>query len=121
MLKRIFLILFLGALYSANGQKYTEVGMNSVVTGSMLVPHVLNAESGYTSLKRTPSFIEVSPKVKFHKDFKNAPFIEVYAGIFNAFNSFQSDFDTGVDRDAGYVYGPTRPRTFYLGFSFGLD
>lgn len=33
MLKRIFLILFLGALYSANGQKYTEVGMNFGVAG----------------------------------------------------------------------------------------
>ena len=109
------------AMIGYEGVNNWSFSINSVVTGSMLVPHVLNPETGYTSLKQTASFIEVSPKVKFHKDFKNAPFIEVYAGIFNAFNSFQSDFDTGVDRDAGYVYGPTRPRTFYLGFSFGLD
>jgi outer membrane receptor for ferrienterochelin and colicins len=33
----------------------------------------------------------------------------------NIFNSFQKDFDSGADRDSGYMYGPTLPRCFYLG------
>ncbi len=109
------------AMIGYEGLKNWSFSLNSVITGSMKVPHVLNAETGFTSIKTTPSFIEVSPKIKFHRDFQNAPYLEVYAGVFNVLNSFQKDFDTGVDRDAGYVYGPTRPRTFYLGFSFGLD
>ena len=40
---------------------------------------------------------------------------EHHAGIQNIFNSFQRDFDHGADRDSGYIYGPTLPRTFYLG------
>lgn len=109
------------AMIGYEGVENWSFSLNAVLTGSMTVPHVLNAESGYTQLKQTPSFLEMSPKVKFHIDSKNAPFIEVYAGVFNVLNSFQNDFDAGVDRDAGYVYGPIRPRTFYLGFSFGLD
>lgn len=37
------------------------------------------------------------------------------AGIQNILNSFQRDFDSGADRDSGYMYGPTLPRCFYLG------
>jgi outer membrane receptor for ferrienterochelin and colicins len=40
--------------------------------------------------------------------------LESSVGIQNLFNSFQRDLDTGPDRDAGYVYGPMRPRTFLL-------
>ena len=32
------------------------------------------------------------------------------------FNSFQKDLDKGEFRDAGYFYGPTQPRTFFIGF-----
>jgi outer membrane receptor for ferrienterochelin and colicins len=45
--------------------------------------------------------------------------MEVNAGIKNIFNSFQNDFDKGIDRDPGYVYGPTSPRTIYFGVKFG--
>ena len=30
-------------------------------------------------------------------------------------NSFQKDFDCGEDRDSGYIYGPTLPRSFFFG------
>ena len=29
--------------------------------------------------------------------------------------SFQKDLDKGEFRDSGYFYGPTQPRTFFLG------
>ncbi|WP_262713540.1 TonB-dependent receptor [Pedobacter aquae] len=44
--------------------------------------------------------------------------IDCSLGVQNIFNSFQKDFDTGPTRDSGYVYGPARPRTFYLGLKF---
>jgi len=33
----------------------------------------------------------------------------------NIFNAYQNDFDKGADRDAGYIYGPSLPRTWFLG------
>ena len=41
--------------------------------------------------------------------------LQINAGAQNIFNSFQNDFDSGADRDSGYIYGPTLPRTFFLG------
>ncbi|WP_262921424.1 hypothetical protein [Maribellus maritimus] len=37
----------------------------------------------------------------------------------NIFNSYQNDFDEGIDRDPGYIYGSTLPRTVYLGIKVG--
>ncbi len=34
-------------------------------------------------------------------------------------NYYQRDFDTGIDRDPGYIYGPMRPRTIYFGLKIG--
>ncbi len=37
-----------------------------------------------------------------------------HAEMQNFLNSFQ-DFDYGADRDSGYMFGPTLPRTFFFG------
>jgi outer membrane receptor for ferrienterochelin and colicins len=41
--------------------------------------------------------------------------LQLNAGMQNIFNSFQKDFDSGADRDSGYMFGPTLPRTLYFG------
>ena len=41
--------------------------------------------------------------------------IELFGGVKNLTNAYQDDFDTGRDRDSGYVYEPGVPRTFYVG------
>jgi len=46
--------------------------------------------------------------------------LEVSAGIQNIFNAYQSDFDQGVDREVTYIYGPQRPRTYFVGIKFGI-
>jgi len=46
--------------------------------------------------------------------------INVFLGMYNLFDSFQKDLDKGVYRDAGYVYGPSRPRSVYTGFEFSF-
>ena len=28
---------------------------------------------------------------------------------------YQNDFDKGADRDSGYIYGPSLPRSFFAG------
>ena len=41
--------------------------------------------------------------------------MQLNAGVQNMFNSFQKDFDSGADRDSGYMFGPTLPRAVYFG------
>ena len=41
--------------------------------------------------------------------------LQLNAGVQNIFNSFQKDLDKGEFRDSGYFYGPTQPRTYFIG------
>jgi outer membrane receptor for ferrienterochelin and colicins len=45
--------------------------------------------------------------------------LQVYGGVQNIFNQVQSQYDRGVYRDAGYIYGSYRPRTFTIGVKIG--
>ncbi|MBU1368219.1 MAG: TonB-dependent receptor [Bacteroidetes bacterium] len=83
-------------------------------TGSMLVAHY----AGFIptdELKETDAFFDLN--IKFALDIgKNESFsLKLEAGVQNIFNSYQSDFDFGVQRDAGYMYGPMKPRTVFIG------
>ncbi|WP_185154674.1 TonB-dependent receptor [Dysgonomonas sp. 511] len=70
-------------------------------------------------VRKSKSFFDAG--VKFHYDMKITGGVTVqwFAGMKNIFNSFQKDFDKGVDRDPSYVYGPSLPRTVFLGFKIG--
>ena len=48
------------------------------------------------------------------------PGLQLFAGVYNIFNMYQQDFDRGPDRDAGYIYGPMRPRAFFAGITVGM-
>ena len=45
--------------------------------------------------------------------------LELNAGVQNLLNEYQQDFDFGVERDANYIYGPSRPRTYFIGLKLG--
>ena len=98
-----------------------SLAYSGVVTGTMDVPHVIDVETERTIIETTPSFFEHNLKATYtfrsDEHFK----IELFGGVQNIFNSYQEDFDIGIDRDAGYVFGPLRPRTFFMGLKFGLD
>lgn len=87
-------------------------------TGSMHVPHY----AGYIEndlLVTTKSFATLdliaSYKISFGGDFVGT----FTAGVYNITNDYQNDFDSGMYRDAGYVYGPLIPRRLLLGFTIG--
>jgi outer membrane receptor for ferrienterochelin and colicins len=46
--------------------------------------------------------------------------LEINAGVKNILDHFQHDIDKGMDRDAGYVYGPAAPRTFFAGVNLKI-
>ncbi|WP_239000249.1 TonB-dependent receptor [Hyunsoonleella ulvae] len=87
-------------------------------TGSMIVPRVIS-DSGFIDLVNSEAFLDMTTKLSYHFDLKDTFHVELSGGVQNLFNSYQSDFDTGAGRDSDYVYGPSRPRTVFIGLKFG--
>ncbi|MEH0155910.1 TonB-dependent receptor [Limibacter armeniacum] len=91
--------------------------ISGVYTGPMLVPHYGGSPGvDEDRLVRTDEFWETNLKVTYSLELeKISQIIEFSGGVQNIFNAYQNDFDIGPDRDSNYVYGPAKPRTFYLG------
>ncbi len=96
------------------------LSLSGVYTGIMDVPHVVNPDNERTVIKSTPNFFENNIKIAYDFDIEDNC-IEIYAGIQNMFNAYQDDFDIGASRDAGYIYGPTKPQTFFIGAKYTLN
>ncbi|WP_010230966.1 TonB-dependent receptor [Gillisia marina] len=98
--------------------KAWQNNLSGVYTGSMYVPHL----AGFIAedrLEKTEGFMEVNFKTAYTFKLAENFDLELSGGVQNIFNEYQEDFDLGVDRDATYVYGPSRPRTFFVGLKFG--
>ncbi len=100
--------------------KHFQNNLSLVYTGSMYTPHYAGFIDEDT-LKRTQDFMEVNWKSSYTFSLKNQVQLQVNAGVQNIFNSFQRDFDFGVNRDASYIYGPSRPRTIFVGLKIGSN
>lgn len=89
-------------------------------TDKMLVPYfgmqIANPEKG--ELRVTESFFDFGIKGRYNIKLNGAT-LQLFVGAKNLFNSYQNNFDSGIDRDPGYVYGPMNPRTVYAGFKIG--
>lgn len=98
-----------------------DIALTGNYTGPMLVPYfgprLANPEEG--ELNRSGSFYDAGLKLSYHLRLTDAVKVRFNAGVRNLLNSYQDDFDTGVNRDPAYLYGPTSPRTIYLGLKFG--
>ena len=103
-----------------NPTKQIAISYSGVLTGSMLVPHVIDPLTEKTTLKETPVFFENNIKLAYTIKLEQEHHLQLFGGIQNIFNSYQRDQDTGSLRDAGYVYGPLRPRTVFIGLKFGV-
>lgn len=95
-----------------------SLSYSGVLTGQMYVKHIVNGEH---LLKKTPVFYEQSFKGTYAFSLGKNYKLELSAGVQNIFNSYQKDFDKGKDRDADYVYGPQRPRTYFMGATLKLN
>jgi outer membrane receptor for ferrienterochelin and colicins len=90
-------------------------------TGPMLVPYfgplAANPETG--QLNTSSSFFDAGFKVSYDVRLTEVVKMQLNAGIKNLFNSYQRDFDSGINRDPAYIYGPTSPQMIYFGLKFG--
>ena len=94
--------------------------ISGTYTGSMKVPYfgtaLADPEAG--ELRESDPFYDLGAKLSY--TFKlNGASMQMYVGMKNIFNSYQDDFDVTVNRDPGYLYGPSLPRTVYFGFKIG--
>ncbi len=94
--------------------------LSAVYTGSMRVPHVIDPETEFTVIRTTPAFFEINVRLSHAFVSQKNGRLELFTGVHNLLNSYQNDFDIGPERDAGYIYGPMRPRTIFFGFSYGF-
>ncbi len=115
----------------------TSISLN--YTGSMYVPHFGLNPDDYEgeeltaiqeaidngdiiegeALKKADGFIVADILFSYDIHFGNETEMQFYAGVKNIFNQIQKDYDRGVYRDAGYIYGPSLPRTINFGIKFG--
>ena len=94
--------------------KRFSCSLTGTYTGSMLVQHM----AGYIPEDReetTPDFFDMNLKLAYDIPLFQTVTLQVNGGVQNLFNAFQSDFDKGGNRDAGYVYGPGSPRSYFIG------
>lgn len=94
--------------------KNFDFSLSGTYTGKMIVPHM----AGYiekSRMEHTPQFMDLNLKLNYTFVLKDHIKMQVNGGVQNIFNSFQKDLDKGEFRDAGYFYGPTQPRTYFVG------
>ena len=84
-------------------------------TGSMLVGHAAGSGVDEPVAVNTPNFMEVNMKLAYDFPIYKYINLQVNGGIQNITNAYQKDFDKGWDRDSGYIYGPSLPRSYFVG------
>lgn len=100
----------LNAVYAAPGW---TLGASYTYTGSMLVPHY----AGFIAedrLENTSDFHIIDLRLEFKLGRMAGLPLSTVLSARNITDDYQQDFDRGLDRDAGYVYGPRTPRTLSL-------
>lgn len=101
--------------FSSAPVKNFDFSLSGTYTGKMIVPHY----AGYIEkdrMENTPHFFDLNLKLNYTFVLHDHIKFQLNTGVQNIFNSFQKDLDKGEFRDAGYFYGPTQPRTFFIGF-----
>ncbi len=101
-----------------------QLSATGTFTGPMLVYHHESGEvpagakhggEGHVHRVITDSFLDLSLKATYSIPFGENTTLELSLGIQNLFDSYQRDLDSGPERDAAYIYGPSLPCTFFVG------
>lgn len=94
--------------------EHWRIDLSSTLTGEMLTPN-----ERLQTLKTTPYFADVNASVQKSWHGNKAEYT-IELGVYNLLNQYQSDIETGWERDASYFYGPIRPLSIYAGFTVSL-
>lgn len=98
-----------------------SIAVTANYTGPMLIPYfgpdLANPATG--ELRMSNDFFDAGIKIAWESDLSHDIKMEFSGGIKNVFNSYQDDFDTGINRDPSYIYGPISPGMFFFGIRIG--
>lgn len=80
------------------------------------------------ALVDTDRFFVFNAKISYSFNLGGYQYMEIFCGVDNITDAYQKDLDTldvsgttvSGERDAGYVYGPGKPRTFFMGAKASL-
>ncbi|WP_455669413.1 TonB-dependent receptor [Phocaeicola sp.] len=98
--------------------------LSGVYTGRMRVPHFAPTDlpeeyvGQYITkdeMVHTSDFFDLNVKLNYTFVLNDHIKLQLNGGVQNIFNAFQKDLDKGGYRDSGYFYGPTQPRTYFIG------
>lgn len=95
-----------------------NVSLSGVYTGRMYVGHPKGGSErtkDFSIIERTPSFLTLNLKLAYDFYLHNQVKLQASAGIQNLLDAYQKDLDKGPTRASDYVYGPTQPRSLFLG------
>ncbi len=103
--------------YSLTPGDRFNASLSGVYTGPMELVHYAGApEQSVDEYVTSGSFFEFGLKLGYTFNINVLDSgLELFGGVKNFTNAYQNDFDTGKNRDSGYIYGPAMPRTFYIG------
>ncbi len=102
-----------------NPVKQFTMAISGTYTGSMLVQHY----AGYVTEDEeveTPEFLDINFRLSYDFEISEGTKLQFNAGIQNILNSYQKNFDQGAFRDAGFVYGPSLPRSIFVGLKLNI-
>ena len=91
-----------------------DISVTGTYTGPMLVQHFAGYIEKDIAVMTNP-FFDMGLKLSYEFKIYRSIGLQINGGVKNIFNAYQKDFDQGADRDAGYVYGPSLPRTLFFG------
>ncbi len=95
------------------------VSATGTYTGRMLMQHAAGFIPQDTAVT-TPSFFDLGLKISYDIPLYREITMQLYAGVQNIFNAYQRDFDQGPERDSGYMYGPSLPRSWNAGLKISF-
>lgn len=120
--KRMFRTPDLYGYITANWEitHHLKAMLSGTLTGPMTVQHLAGSGTPVDIAVRTPTFFDASLRLTYTFRMIDRISLDVTAGMENIFNSYQRDFDTGSNRDSGYIYGPALPRSLTVGASVSI-
>ncbi len=94
--------------------------LTGTYTGPMYMQHMAGSGTPKDVVEKTRSFFDMNVRLAYDIRVYKEVTMSLYGGVQNVFNAFQSDFDQGADRDSGYMYGPSLPRSWFVGAKFSF-
>ena len=91
------------------------VDVTGTCTGEMLVQHMAGSGVAQDVAVTTPRFLDLNVRIAYDVPLYREVTMQLYGGVQNLFDAYQQDFDRGAERDSGYVYGPSLPRSWFVG------